>query len=222
MKKILTVIIIFIAGSFSNAAKLESYRGSPLLCMKVEENILPFGEYYMIRSYRNITQLLISINTKIILYTDRDNQTDSEIFVSSYSRIEEVHLNERSIPQNEFNLAVEKFIRNGDNSNIATIPFPGVEKFIAKIKDGLKPIKEDGEYFIYLKENGSPESLMTINLLWKKLTLRNMLNENGIPSTFYSIYIDESNDRNIKKIIREYSSILKNSLKSSQSPLTKT
>ncbi len=193
----------------SNAADLRAYRDTPLFCSKVEENKLPYGEYSLIRSYKNITQLLVSMNKTIILYTDRDNQKNSEIFVTAFSRIEEVHLTVPALHQHEFNLAVEKLIRKGDNSSTATIPFPGGEKFIEEIKKGVIPEKDEGEYFIYLKENSRPVSLMTINLLWKKLTLRNMFNENKIPSALYSIYIDECYDKNIKRIIREYTAVIK-------------
>ncbi len=179
---------------------------------KVQENDLPFGEYSLIRSYRNITQLLISVNTRIILYTDRDNQRDSEIFVTAYSRLEEVILNVPTLHQHEFNLAVEKLIRKGDSSSTSNIPFPGAEKFIEEIKKGIKPVKEDGEFFIYLNENNRPVSLMTINLMWKKITIRNILNEQKVPSTFYSIYTDECYDKHIKKILREFTSEIKNKI----------
>jgi len=209
IRKSLITAFIILTAIHTYAADLKAYRDTPLLCSNVQENELPFGEYSLIRSYRNVTQLVVSVNTKIILYTDRDNQRDSEIFVTAYSRLEEVILNVPSMRQHEFNLAIEKLIRNGDNSSTSSIPFPGGEKFIDEIKKGVKPDKNEGEYFIYLKENSTPVSLMTINLMWKKLTLRNILNENKIPSTFYSVYIDECYDKNIKKILREYSAAIK-------------
>jgi hypothetical protein len=207
-KKLLTVFILLTA-VYAYTADLKAYRETPLLNAKVQENILPFGEYSLIRSYRNVTQLAVSVNTKIILYTDRDNQKDSEIFVTAYSRLEEVILNVPSMQQHEFNLTVEKLIRKGDNSSTSTIPFPGGDTFINEVNRGVKPDKNEGEYYIYLKENSTPVSLMTINLMWKKLTLRNILNENKNPSTFYNIYIDECSDKNIKKILREYSAAIK-------------
>jgi len=213
MKKITLTIIILIHVSGIYSADLKSYRETPLLNAKVQENTLPFGEYSLVRSYRNTTQLLVSVNTKIILYTDRDNQRDSEIFVTAYSRLEEVILNVPSLHQHEFNLEVEKLIREGNTGGTLTIPFPGGDKFIKEIKSGIKPSRDEGEYFIYLNEDNKPVSLMTINLMWKKLTLRNILNENKVPSTFYSIYIDECYDRNIKKILREYASEIKSGYK---------
>jgi len=209
MSRILAAAIILFCAAYANAAELKAYRDTPLLNSKVQENQLPFGEYYLIRSYKNITQLLISKNTKIILYTDRDNQKDSEIFVSGYSRVAEVILDVPTMQQHEFDLAVEKLIKNGDNSSSATIPFPGGDKFIEEIKNGLKPEKNDGEYLIHLRENNIPVSIMVINIFWKKLSLRNILNENKAPSGFYSIYINECYDKNIKKIIREYGAVIK-------------
>ncbi len=210
MKKYITLLLILFSVNIYTA-DLKSYRETPLLNSKVQENSLPFGEYSLVRSYRKVTQLLVSVNTKIILYTDRDNQRDSEIFVSAYSRIEEVILKVPTIQQHDFNLTVEKMIRKGNSGGTLTIMFPGGEKFIEAVNKGAKPDKADGEYFIYLKENGSAVSLMSINLIWKKLTIRNTINEDKIPSTFYSIYIDECYDRNIKKILREYAAAIKRS-----------
>ena len=209
MKKFVIITVLLLSSLNSYTAGLKSYRETPLLNAKVQENKLPFGEYSLVRSYRNVTQLLISVNTKIILYTDRDNQKDSEIFVTAYSRIEEVILNVPTIQQHEFNLAVEKLIRKGDSSSTSTIPFPGSEKFLEGIAKDVKPVKDEGEFFIYLRDNNRPVSLMTINLMWKKLTIRNILNEHKVPSTFYSIYTDESYDKNIKKILREITGEIK-------------
>jgi hypothetical protein len=209
MKKIVFIIIILFPAFKSYTADLKAYRDTPLLNAKVQENDLPFGEYSLVRSYKNVTQLLVSVNTRIILYTDRDNRRDSEIFVTAYSRLEEVILNVPALQQHEFNLAVEKLIRKGDSGSTSNIPFPGAEKFLNEIKKGAKPVKDEGEYFIYIRENNQPVSLMTINLLWKKLTIRNILNEQKIPSTFYSIYTDECYDKNIKKILRELTGEIK-------------
>jgi hypothetical protein len=210
MKKFVIITVLLLSSLNSYTADLKSYRETPLLNAKVQENKLPFGEYSLVRSYRNVTQLLISVNTKIILYTDRDNQKDSEIFVTAYSRLEEVKLNVPTIQQHEFNLTVEKLIRKGDSSSTSTIPFPGAEKFLEGIAKDVKPVKDEGEFFIYLNDNNRPSSLMTINLMWKKLTIRNILNEHKVPSTFYSIYTDECYDKNIKKILREITGKIKN------------
>jgi len=209
MHKRIIIIICMLSSVYINGADLKGYRDTPLLCSKVEENHLPYGEYSIVRSYRNVTQLLISANAKIILYTDRDNQKDSEIYVSAYSPIEEIHLEASPMQQHEFDLAVEKLIKKGDTGVSATYPFTGCDTIIDELQTGLKPEKVDDEYYIYLKRNSRPVSLMTINLLWKKLTLRNIPNEENTPSIFYSIYINESYDKNIKRIIREYFAVLK-------------
>lgn len=217
MKKLIFTAILLI-NSLSPAADLNGYRGTPLLIPQVEENKLPYGYYFIIRSYRNITQLLVSEGKKIVLYTDRDNQKDSEIFVSAYLRNEEMHIKVPAMQQHEFNLTIERLIRSGDSSSTATISFPGCDKFIDEIKKGTKPEKNEGEYFIYIKDNGRKQSLMTINLIWKKLTLRNMLDPDKIPSSFYSIYIDESHDTGIIGIIREYSRMIKTGMNRGNTP----
>lgn len=188
---------------------LRSWRDTPLFCSKVEDNHLPPGNYTLVRSYRNFTQLVVAHDSKIILYTDRDNRKDSEIFVSAYSSTDGIHLEAPALHQHEFNLAVEKSIMQGDNSTGTTIPFPGGDIFFNEIKKGAAPEIHDNDYYIYLKENGSASALLTINQTWKKLTLRSLTNEERSPSTLYSIYIDECYDKNIKKIITGYMAIIK-------------
>ena len=209
MKRKLLVILIIITSLCLEAANLNSYRDTPLLNLRVQENKLPWGEYVIVRSYRNTTQLFISDNAKMYLFTDRDNMKDSEIFVSAYSRFEDIILNKSALSQHEFNTIVEKVIRYGDNDVSSTIPFHGCERFMEELNNGVKPKIDDGEYFIYIKDQNKSTSLMTINLFWKKLTLRNLLSSEEIPAGFYSVYVDECYDKNIKRILREYSGKIK-------------
>jgi len=146
---------------------------------------------------------------KIYLFTDRDNMKDSEIFVSAYSRFGDIILNAKTLTQHEFNTIVERAIRYGDNSVSSTIPFYGCERFMEEINNGAKPKKDDGNYFIYIKDKDKSIALMTINGFWKKLSLRNLLSSEANPAGFYNVYIDQSYDKNIKKIIREYSGKIK-------------
>ena len=209
MKRKFAILLIAAATLSLEAANLNSYMDTPLLNPRVQENDLPWGEYVMVRSYRNTTQLLISDSAKIYLYTDRDNMKDSEIFVSAYSRFEDIILHSSTLTQHEFNIIVERVIRHGDNSVSATIPFYGCERFMEEINNGAKPTKDDGEYFIYIKDGNKSAALMTINTFWKRLALRNLLISEKVPAGFYNVYIDESYDKNIKKIIREYSGKIK-------------
>jgi hypothetical protein len=209
MKKKLLSIFIIITTLCLEAANLNSYRDTPLLNSRVQENDLPWGEYVIIRSYRNTTQLLISNDTKIYLFTDRDNMKDSEIFISAYSRFEDIILDRATLTQQEFNIIIERVIRYGYNSISTTIPFPGCERFMEEINNGAEPKKNDGDYLIYIKDENKSTALMTINTFWKKLTLRNLLKSEKFPTGFYSVYIDECYDKNIKKIIREYSGKIK-------------
>ncbi len=190
------------------AASLEGYMGTPLFDYSVMGNRLPAGEFTAVRSYRGITQLLFSTHMKAVLYTDRDNTADSEITVSAYNLFENRKIEGEPMTQHEFNLAVERLIRKGDAVS-ESIRFPGGDSFISEIIKGLKPENNDGEHYIYIKNSGRPDSLMTVNIFWKKLTLRNMKKSDGTPTSFYSIYIDQCYDKNIKRIIREYASIIK-------------
>lgn len=209
MRNILFIILQFITLSVQ-AADLEGYLGTPLLNYRVQDNILPDGDYVLVRSYRSITQILISEGNKLILYTDRDNEKDSDIFVSSFNRLNGIILSKPAISQHEFNLRVAGIITGGDISGTASIPFYGAESYMEEVKKGLVPEKNDGEYFMFLKENGRVLSLMTLNPTTKKLTIRNMSDRNMKPVNFYNIYIDECYDKNIRRLITGYSSIIKN------------
>ena len=208
MKRKLTYILL-ITTLCIEAFSLEFYNDTPLLNPRVQENKLPWGEYILVRSYKKTTQLLKSDNAKIYLFTDRDNMKDSEIFVSAYSRFGDIILEASALSQHEFNTTVEKAIRYGDRSVSSTIPFYGCERFMEEINKGIKPKKDDGNYFIYIKTGDKSTDLMTINAFWKKLSLRNLLSGEKFPAGFYNVYIDESYDKNIKKIIREYSGKIK-------------
>ena len=208
MKKKLLIILTITTLSLE-AANLNSYRDTPLLNPRVQENKLPWGEYVLVRAYRNTTQLLISDNAKIYLFTDRDNMKDSEIFVSAYSRFGDIILETPALSQHEFNIRVESAIRYGDKRESSTIPFHGCERFMEELNNGVKPKLDDGEYFLYIKDGNKSTALMSINLFWKKLTLRNLLSSEDIPAGFYSVYVDECYDKNIKRILREYSEKIK-------------
>ena len=209
MKKKLAYILLITTTLCLDAVSLELYNDTPLLNPRVQENRLPLGEYILVRSYRNTTQLLKSDNMKIYLYTDRDNMKDSEIFVAAYSRFGDIILNAATLTQHEFNTAVEKAIRFGDSSVSSTIPFHGCERFMEALNSGVKPVRNDGTDLIYIKDGNKSTALMTIDGFWKKLTLQNLLSSEKIPAGFYNVNIDESYDKNIKKIIREYSGKIK-------------
>ena len=205
MKRKLAYILLIAATLCLEAFSLDFYNDTPLLNPRVQENKLPWGEYILVRSYKNTTQLLKSDNAKIYLFTDRDNMKDSDIFVSAYSRFGDIILDAAALSQHEFNTTVERAIRYGDSSVSSTIPFHGCERFMEEINKGVKPIRIDGDYFIYIKTGDKSTALMTINTFWKKLSLRNLLSDEKFPAGFYNVYIEESYDKNIKKIIREYS-----------------
>jgi len=209
MKGILLSIIILFSITIQ-ATELEGYMGTPLFNYRVQDNKLPDGEFVVIRSYRSVTQLLIATETKLILYTDRNNVKDSDIFVSSFSRINDVILSEPSMSQHEFNIKITKIISTGDRGKTSAVQFYGADIYMDEIKKGLKPEKTDGEYYIFLKDNGKDKSLMTINPILKKLTIRNLTDRKGNHMNFYSIYIDECYDKSIRRIITGYSSVIKN------------
>ena len=209
MKKILIAIFLIITTLSLESTALRSFNDTPLLNPRVQDNKLPLGEYVIVRSYRKTTQLLVSKNFKIYLYTDRDNMKDSEIFVSAYSRFEDLILESPVMTQHEFNTTIERIIGYGDRSVSSTIPFYGCERFLEELNAGVKPEKRDGEYFIHIKDGNKSTSLMSINLFWKKLTLRNLISSEHIPAGFYSVYVYECYDKNIKRILREYSGKIK-------------
>ncbi len=208
------MIVLFTAQSAYSASPLNMPNDMPLFHYRVQENILPRGEYVFIRSYRQITQILVSKDRNIlILYTDRNNMKNSDIFVSSFSRLDSKILREKTISQWEFNFMVETYLENGDSREYSTRKYIGLRHYIDEIKKlGIDMNTIGGklhlgrEFNIEKKDQrGITTSKIFIDPFWKKLAFRNTTDNQGRFNKYYEVYINESYDRNIKRLIRNFS-----------------
>jgi len=209
-------IIISTLLLFINTAVLTGNSDTPLLRYRVQENKLPYGDYVLIRSYRNVTQLLISKDHNILLlYTDRDNRKENEIKATGFSRVDSVILNIPPLSQVEFNHIVETFLIEGDTREFSTRQNSALKYFIENINEaGMQYTKEDTEHRLRLvDENGETVSAMNFDPFWKSLSIRSAKNDKGETNLYHEVLIKETWDKNIKKIIRQYSSLLASNIK---------
>ena len=201
---------------FINTAAITGDSDTPLLRYRVQENNLPYGNYVFIRSYRNVTQLLISKDHNILLlYTDRDNRKDREVPGTGFSRVDSVILNIPPLSQGEFNHIIETFLIEGDTREFSTRQSAALKYFIENVNEAnMQYTKEDTEHRLRLLNNENEViSAMNFDPFWKSLTIRSAKNDKGETNLYHEVLIKETWDKNIKKIIRQYSSRLASNIK---------
>lgn len=198
--------------------KSDAYCGindTPLFDYTVQNNNLPYGEYVLIRAWRNVTQLLISKdNNTLLLYTDRGNMKEDKINGTGFSRVNSVILDAAPLSRGEFNHIVESFILWGDSREFSTSTYRGLDYFINNVsEDFILYSKENTEHKLRLVNN-EKKILASVNFdpFWKSLSL--IEKNNGADDTLHHILIKNSYNRSIKKIIRKYSSLLSQKQKS--------
>ncbi|NLV66369.1 MAG: hypothetical protein GXY14_01720 [Spirochaetes bacterium] len=174
----------------------------------VQNNKLPFGEYIMVRSFRGITQLLISTDVnKLYLYTDRDNTRPGHIVSSGFSRIDSIILQPPETDQFLFDSLVGQAITHGDPRRISTMPYPGLGRVLALLRSGdVRVVNDDSESLIIIKgAGGIAPFVLKYDAPWNKLTLRYDTSGPEYMPLIWQIYINESTDRNIKPLLRKFS-----------------
>lgn len=188
--------------------------GIPLLDYQVQKNKLPYGNYVLIRSWRNVTQLLVSKDHNILLlYTDRNNRKDSEITASGFSRVNSVVLNIPSLRQSEFNHMIESFLIKGDSRDFSDRKFNGLDYYITNTGESfIRYFKEDTVHKFRVT-NGNGEIISSVNFdpFWKSLSIRDK--SMGADGNLHHILVTNSYDKNIKKILIKYASLLSEKLK---------
>lgn len=187
---------------------------TPIFDYTVQNNDLPYGEYVLIRSWRNVTQLLISKNhNTLLLYTDRGNIRDDKIRGTGFSRVDSVILDIPPLSRTEFSHIIESFIIRGDSREFSTREYKGLDYFINNVSQNfILYSKEDTEHKLLLLNNEKKiTASVNFDPFWKSLSIRG---ENiGADANLHHILIQNSYDKNIKKIIRKYSSLLSQKLK---------
>jgi len=174
----------------------------------VQRNKLPFGEYIMVRSFRGITQLLISTDVnKLYLYTDRDNTKPGYIVSSGFSQIDSVILEAPEMDQFLFDSLVGQAITQGDPREISTMRYPGLGKVLALLRSGdVQIVNDDSESLIHIKGiRGMDPFVLKYDAPWNKLTLRYDTSGPEYLPLYWQIFINESTDRNIKPLLRKFS-----------------
>lgn len=174
----------------------------------VQKNRLPFGEYIMVRSFRGITQLLISTDVnRLYLYTDRDNTSPGHIISSGFSQVDSVILTAPEMDQFLFDGLVGQAITHGDPREISTMRYPGLGRVLAMLASGDARIEnEESEFLIRIKSvDGMKPFVLKYDAPWNKLSLHYDTTGPGNPPLVWQVYINESTDRNIKPLLRKFS-----------------
>ncbi len=182
---------------------------TPLFNYKVQNNDLPYGEYVLIRAWRNVTQLLISKDhNTLLLYTDRGNIKEDKINGTGFSRVDSVILEIPPLRRGEFNHIIESFIVWGDSREFSTSTYRGLDYFINNTsEDFILYSKENTEHKLRLINNEKKiTASVNFDPFWKSLSLIEKSNE--ADGTLHHIVIKNSYNKNIKKIIKRYSSLL--------------
>ena len=202
-----------------NTAALTGDSDTPLFRYRVQENKLPYGNYVFIRSYRNVTQILISKDYNILLlYTDRNNRKDNKVPGTGFSSVDSVILNIPPLSQGEFDHIIETFLIEGDSREFSTRPNRALKFFTENVnEDYIRYTKEDTEHRLrLLDDNREVISAMNFDPFWKSLSIRAAKNSAGELNLYHEVLIRETWDKNIKKIIRRYSSILASNIKQNE------
>lgn len=174
----------------------------------VQNNKLPFGEYIMVRSFRQITQLLISTDVnRLYLYTDRNNTKNGHIVSSGFSQIDSVILQAPEMDQFLFDSLVGQAITHGDPREISTMRYPGLGRVLALLRSGdVRVVNDDSESLIRIKGiTGMDPFVLKYDAPWNKLTLRYDISGGQNLPLLWQIYINESRDRNIMGLLRKFS-----------------
>jgi hypothetical protein len=187
---------------------------TPLLDYTVQNNNLPYGDYVLIRSWRNVTQLLISKDYNILLlYTDRNNRKDSAVTANGFSRVNSVILDVPPLRQSEFNHIIETFLVQGDSREFSDRKFKGLDYFITNT--GEKFIRYSRENTVHkirtINDGNEIVSSVNFDSFWKSLSIRDK--SMGADGNLHHILITNSYDKNIKKILIKYASLLSEKLK---------
>ncbi len=200
---ILIIIQLFICSALRGETKtINSFMDQPLFDYTVQNNSLPYGDYILIRSFRNITQVIISKDYSIItLYTDRDNTKTGDIHCSSFSRLDSRILKPGKVDQWQFNHLVETCLLAGDLRPYSSLPYAGPEKLLSLPAGDLEKTNKYHDYSLKYRGKKFRWIDIHINGAAKNYTSRGYEGEKNTPAKYYSIYIEETHDMNIKSII---------------------
>lgn len=202
---ILLLVLVLLPGIHSSLAG--QYNGTILFDYTVQNNNLPYGEYIMIRSYRGVTQVLISEDVnRLYLYTDRDNTVPGKIITSGLSRVNSTIIDPPELDQYQFDFIVSRVLTGGDKREISTMRFPGINTVLEMIKSGkARVVSDDNESMVRISGiPGMARYVMKFDMPWNKLTLRYDAGGSDDLPLLWQVRIEETRDPNIKPVIRRF------------------
>jgi len=183
--------------------QFDCMRDFPLFDYRAEGNKLPWGDYVMIRSFRETTQIIICRNYyHYTIYTDRNNMQEGYITATGYTELGQMITSPPVPSQQEFDTMLRDYILNGISSDKGDI-FYGVKHFIDRIgKDNTVIDRHSEEYIMKIEENGTTTEI-TVDARWKKLVIKRTRAETEA-SRCPSVYIDQTLDKTLKRVITEF------------------
>jgi hypothetical protein len=196
------VIILFFA-DISEARRYDCMRDFPLFDYRAEGNRLPWGDYVMIRSFRETTQIIICRNYyHYTVYTDRNNMKEGDITASGYTELGQIITAPPVPTQHEFDTMLRDYILNGVTSD-DRIMFYGVKYFMDKIGSEKTVIDRVSEEYIMKVDEGDTVTEIIIDARWKKLVIKRTRGETEA-ARCPSVYIDQTLDKTLKRVITEF------------------
>ncbi len=183
-------------------------RDFPLFDYRAAGNNLPGGDYVMIRSFREITQIILCRNYyQVKIYTDRNNMKDGEITASGYSGFDQV-ISEPAIPsQLEFNSMLKEYTLYGLTEGAEEV-YRGVIYYQDLLTSPDTLIERYADEYLIRFNSGKYPAEITLDQRWKKLVIRRVKGETEA-SICPSVYIDQTMDKTLKRIITEFAFIIK-------------
>ncbi len=190
------VVLILAAAS---ARRYDCTRDFPVFDYRAEGNTLPWGEYVMIRSFRETTQIIICRNHyQFTIYTDRNNLREGYITASSYSDLDQTITSPAVPSQWEFDSMLKGYVMNGTSGDMEM--FHGVSYCLDKIGfKGTSVSNSSGEYLMKVDDAGTVTEV-TVDPRWKKLIIKKV-NGDSEASRCPSVYVDQTLDKNLSRII---------------------
>lgn len=205
---ILSAAALLMVSARTSALQYDCMRDYPLFDYRAEGNSLPPGEYVMIRSYRNVTQIVICRNHyQVIIYTDRDNAREGHITAAGCSGFDQIIFNPAVPSQREFNAMLREYTMDGMKSAGSSI-FKGVKYYRDKIINHRVKIEKFEDEYVMRIEEEIGETEIRLDARWKKLIIR-LTGRTTEAAKCPSVYIDQTQDKNLRRIITEFAYIIR-------------
>jgi len=209
---LIIIILTIFHQTLLYAELFDCTREVPIFDHRAEGNRLPYGDYVMIRSFRDITQIIIRSDTyKTIVYTDHNNMLEGEITATAFSEFD-MTVSYPAVPsQEEFNRMLNRYLMEVYSANRMNI-FSGMKSFNEKIKNRNYKLENFSDEFKIKLTDTDTDKEIILDVRWKKIIVRTVKG-GGEAARCPSVYVDQTQDRNIRKIIYNYAELLKQSRK---------